>query len=375
MAGEHGKAHGGTLRGVGIAAHEGEKVGGGVEAAGGEDGLSARRIEREAGHGLALGGVHARQRPELAVQEVVERVVFRPVSGRFEVAFAGGEGAKFVRRAAGGVEAADARDVAIAPPLAGDAEQFPIAVGREQGVLAGQLVRVVEGDGAVGQVGDGVKFVAALVIALAGEEVARGAEAVRLGEVSIVRAAEDEVFPVKGADLCAGGRGSVRKVERVEGNAVDGGLPDGLAVFLVDGLLGLRGEQAEAAAVRDDGDGVQRAGRFRAVCFLCHARQGKLVARRFGAFALEGVDRVVGEGVERIAGGGDVLDVAGKAVRAVAQQHGVRRSGVSRRYTGKEKRKNEQQGKSPFHPSSLLRRYSVSPPSVSGAAASWLSRV
>ena len=179
-------------------------------------------------------------------KQVVEGIAFRPVSGRFEVAFAGGEGAKFVRRAAGGVEAVDAGEVALAPPLAGDAEQFPIAVRREQGVLAGQLVRVVEGDGAVGQVGDGVKFVAALVIALAGEEVARRAEAVHLGEVGIVRAAEDEVFPVKGADLRAGGRGIARKVERVEGNAVDGGLPDGLAVFLVDGLLRLRGEQAEA---------------------------------------------------------------------------------------------------------------------------------
>ena len=308
-------------------------------------------------------------------KQVVERVVFRPVSGRFEVAFAGGEGAKFVRRAAGGVEAADAGEVALAPPLAGDAEQFPIAVGREQGVLAGQLVRVVEGDGAVGQVGDGVKFVAALVIALAGEEVARGAEAVHLGEVGIVRAAEDEVFPVKGADLRAGGRGIARKVERVEGNAVDGGLPDGLAVFLVDGLLRLRGEQAEDAAVGNDGDGVQRGGGLHAVFCFRRGGQGKFVARRFGAFALEGVDRVVSEGVERITGGGDVLYVAGKAVRAVAQQHGVRRSGVGRRYTGKEKRKNEQQGKSPFHPSSLLCLYSVSPPSVSGAAASWLSRV
>ena len=375
MAGQHGKAHGGALRGVGIAAHEGEKVGGGVEAAGGEGGLPARRIERETGHGLGLGGVHARQRPELAVQEVVERVVFRPVSGRFEVAFAGGEGAKFVRRAAGGVEAADARDVAIAPPLAGDAEQFPIAVGREQGVLAGQLVRVVEGDGAVAQVGDGVKFVAALVITPAGEEIARGAEGVHLGEAGIVRAAEDEVFPVKGADFRASGRGSVRKVERVEGNAVDGGLPDGLAVFLVDGLLCLRGEQAEDAAVGNDGDGVQRGGGLHAVFCFRRGGQGKFVARRFGAFALEGVDRVAGEGVERITGGGDVLDVAGKAVRAVAQQHGVRGGGVGRRYTGKEKRKNEQQGKSPFHPSSLLRRYCAVSPSISGASASWLSRV
>ena len=246
MAGEHGKAHGGALRGVGIAAHEGEKVGGGVEAAGGEGGLPARRIERETGHGLGMGGVHARQRPELAVQEVVEGIAFRPVSGRFKVAFAGGEGAKFVRRAAGGIEAVDAGEVALAPPLAGDAEQFPIAVRREQGVLAGQLVRVVEGDGTIGQVGDGVKFVAALVITPAGEEIARRAEGVHLGEVGIVRAAEDEVFPVKGADLCAGGRGIARKVERVEGNAVDGGFPDGLAVFLVDGLLRPRGEQAEA---------------------------------------------------------------------------------------------------------------------------------
>ena len=375
MAGKHGKAHGGALRGVGIAAHEGEKVSGGVEAAGGEDGLSARGIERETGHGLALGGVHARQRPELAVQQVVERVVFRPVGGRFEVIFAGGEGAKFVHCAAGGVEAVDVGDIAIAPPLAGDAEQLPIAVRREQGVLAGQLVRVVEGDGAVGQVGDGVKFVAALVITPAGEEIARGAEGVHLGEVGIVRAAEDEIFPVKGADLCAGGRGIAHKVKRVEGNAVDGGLPDGLAVFLVDGPLRLRGEQAEAAAVGNDGDGVQRGGGLHAVFCFRRGGQGKFVARRFGAFPREGVDRVVGEGVERIAGGGDVLYVAGKAVRAVAQQHGVRGGGVSRRYTGKEKRKNEQQGKSPFHPSSLLCLYSVSPPSVSGAAASWLSRV
>ena len=138
MAGQHGKAHGGALRGVGIAAHEGEKVGGGVEAAGGEDGLSARLIEREAGHGLRMGGIQARQHPELAVQQVVERVVFRPVGGRFEVIFASGEGAKFVHCAAGGVEAVDMGEVALAPPFAGDAEQFPIAVGREQGVLAGQ---------------------------------------------------------------------------------------------------------------------------------------------------------------------------------------------------------------------------------------------